>query len=196
MVFLWAKLLIIDHPQNAKRCWKRRYISCVTKFHSKKRIPPDVPQGVCEVAQWRNHRTSADKCFSLTVTLRLATRPPFIARRGRIYLSSTWGMMLLLRLHHTKVHHKAENQYDSPPQQQNVHAGINLKQGNIARLKLMWAFLRKAHPLAGIWRLLWVVVGMARIARLGVCELRGSDSPSTTLPNKAGPKCSPCRSWL
>ena len=71
------------------------------------------------------------------MTLRLATRPPFIARRGRIYLSSTWGMMLLLMLHHTKVYHKAEDQYHSPLQQQNVHAGIGPKQGNIAKLKLM-----------------------------------------------------------
>ena len=71
------------------------------------------------------------------MTLRLATRPPFIARRGRIYLSSTWGMMLPLMLHHTKVYQKAENQYHSPLQQQNVHAGIERKQRNIARLKLM-----------------------------------------------------------
>ena len=71
------------------------------------------------------------------MTLRLATRPPFIAGRGRIYLSSTWGMILLLMLHHTKVHHKAEHQYDSPRQQQNVRADIKPKQGHIVRLKEM-----------------------------------------------------------
>ena len=34
------------------------------------------------------------------------------------------------------------------------------------------------------------MVGMARIEpHHGVCELQGADSPSPTLPNKAGPKC-------
>ena len=40
------------------------------------------------------------------------------------------------------------------------------------------------------------MVGTARIApHQGVCELQGADSPSPTLPNKAGPKCSAGRSW-
>ena len=170
-------------------CWNRWYISCATKFHSKKRIPPDVPHGAGEVAQWRNHRTSADKCFSLTVTLRLATRPPFIARRGRIYLSSTWGMMLLLMLHHTEVYHlNSKMSKHIANQSRDILPDWNW-------WKIVGIFKKSA---SSCWKLK-IVMGCGwngEDSTSGRLELRGSDSPSTTLPNKAGPKCSPCRSWL
>ena len=47
------------------------------------------------VTQWRNHRTSADKCFSAGDSpsrLSSARSEPFISGRGRIYLSSSWGI--------------------------------------------------------------------------------------------------------
>ena len=68
-----------------------RLLHCVVKLQEPL---PRVPDRVL-VTQWRNHRTSADKCFSAGDSpsrLSSARSEPFISGRGRIYLSSSWGI--------------------------------------------------------------------------------------------------------
>ena len=148
------------------------HLHCVAKLHHRKDSLPCVHGGL----KWLNGEIieqALDKCFSDGDSVSLLVPPPgqFIRGRGRIYLSSTSGMLML---HHTKI----------------THIIVCLLWIGFSELVLREHW--KARILSGQWSVPKenVKVGLyGKASAPPTSELQGVDSPSRTLPNKAGHKC-------